>query len=137
MAVTEAERHRLYETLKSSLGPQDAEIFMNLMPPANWSEFAMKSDVAELRADVKTDIADLRTEIAELRTELKLDIADLRTELRTEIACVKFEITELRADVKDDIGELQRTLGTWLFASQAAVIATIGAVGAVTIAVLN
>ena len=39
---------------------------------------------------------------------------------------------EIRADVKDDLLQLQRTFGTWLFASQAAVIAVVGVVAAVT-----
>ncbi len=103
MAVTEAERHRRYETLKSSLGDQDAETFMNLMPPANWAEFAMKSDIAELR-----------TEIAVFRTELKTDVADVRT-----------EIAGLRTEIADRSGQLLRTFGTWLFVSQAGVIAAV------------
>lgn len=71
MPVTEAERHRLYESLKASLGDAEAETFMNLMPPADWTNLATKQDLAGLRAD------------------------------------------------------LQKTLGTWLFASQAAVIAAV------------
>ncbi len=101
MPVTEAERHHLYETLKSSLGVEDAATFMNLMPPANWNDFAMKSDIAGLRAELKGDMA------------------------------------ELRVEVKSDINQLQRTLGTWLFASQAAVIAAIGVIAAVAVALLN
>ncbi len=112
MPVTEAERHHLYETLKSSLGAEDGETFMNLMPPANWNDFAMKSDIADLRAELKGDMA-------ELRADLKGDIADLRVE------------------VKRDLVELQRTLGTWLFASQAAVIAAIGVIAAVALAILT
>ena len=86
MPVTEADRHRSTRPLKSSLGPQDAETFMNLMPPANWTEFAMKSDIAELRTELKTDIAELRTELKTDIAELKIDIAELRTELKSEIA---------------------------------------------------
>lgn len=49
--------------------------------------------------------------------------------LRADIAEVRAEI---RADVKEDLLQLQRTFGTWLFASQAAVIAVVGVVTAVT-----
>lgn len=108
MPVTEAERHHLYETLKSALGAEEAATFMNLMPPANWNDFAMRSDVAEVKR-----------EMADLRAELKGDIADLRVE------------------IKNDLVELQRTLGTWLFASQAAVIAAVGVIAAVALAILN
>jgi hypothetical protein len=42
----------------------------------------------------------------------------------------KADLAALRADVKDDLLQLQRTFGTWLFASQAAVIAVVGVVAA-------
>ena len=38
--------------------------------------------------------------------------------------------TEIRADVKEDLLQLQRTFGTWLFTSQAAIIAVVGVVTA-------
>lgn len=79
MPVTEADRHRLHESLKSSLGPVDADTFMNLMPPADWRDVAATKD----------DIAALKDDIAALR------------------------------------GDLLRTFGTWLFASQAGVIAAV------------
>lgn len=40
---------------------------------------------------------------------------------------------EIRADVKDDLLQLQRTFGTWLFASQAAVITAVGVAAGVVI----
>jgi len=39
---------------------------------------------------------------------------------------------ELRVEIKTDLGALQRTLGTWIFASQAAVIAAIGVFTAIS-----
>jgi hypothetical protein len=47
----------------------------------------------------------------------------------------KADLAELRAEVKADLLQLQRTLGTWLFASQAAVIAVVGVLVAVLAAV--
>ena len=45
----------------------------------------------------------------------------------------KADLAALRADVKDDLLQLQRTFGTWLFASQAAVITAIGVAAGVVI----
>lgn len=58
----------------------------------------------------------------------KADLAELGADLRSEIA-------ELRAEIKEDMLQLQRTLGTALFASQAAVIAVVGVLVAVLAAV--
>lgn len=46
----------------------------------------------------------------------KADLAELRA--------------EMRADMKEALLQMQRTFGTWLFASQAAVIAVVGVVTA-------
>jgi hypothetical protein len=94
MAVTEAQRHQLYESIKTHLGEPEAETFMNLMPP-DWSDVATKSDVVALKSDM-----------AGLRAEIKSDMAALET-------------------------RLLRTMGTWLFTSQAILVTAVGTIVAV------
>jgi ribosomal protein L29 len=136
MTVTEAERHRLYESLKSSLGAAEADTLMNLMPSNDLSEFATRRDVEHLRSDMAAEFAhvraEMRTEFADVRAEMRAEFADVRAEMRTgfaevraEFAEVRSELATLRADLKDDLVGIQRTFGTWLFASQAAVIAAV------------
>lgn len=84
MSITEAQRHQLYESLKAHLGEAEAETFMNMQSPFDWGQVATKSDIVELRAELKS--------------------------------------LESR---------LQRTFGTWLFTSQAAVIAAMAVLLAV------
>lgn len=92
MAISELERQRLYERLRAVLGEREAATMMSLVPAGGWDDVARRSDldtlehrlraeIAELRAELKTDIAGVRTEISELRAELKTDIADVRTEI--------------------------------------------------------
>ena len=107
MSVTEAERHHLYEVLKSHLGAASADTLMNLIPPIGWSDLATKADIAATKAE-------LTAEIAGLRGELTAEIAGLRGDMATEISTARSELT--------------RTFGTWLFASQAAVIAAVAAI---------
>jgi|GEM_PF-805511 len=80
-------------------------------------ELATKADIA----NVRTEIADLRTElkgdIADLRTELKGDIADLRTELKGDIAGLRTEIAEVRSDLKIEIAKIQgefKSIRLWM-----------------------
>jgi len=113
MAVDESSRHLLYEQAARALGTEAADVLMNHLPPAGWSDLARRGDVehetALLRADLTATIAGVRTElkgdIAYLRTELKDDIADLRTEL-------KDDITGVRTELKDDIAGLATRLET-------------------------
>jgi hypothetical protein len=107
MPVTEADRYRLYDSLRTTLGTAEADTFINLMPPFDWTDVATKADLAELRAD-------LRADMAELRGDLRAEMAQLGGELRADMG-------ELR-------GDLQKTLGTWLFASQTAVVAAVAVI---------
>ena len=79
-----------------------------------YDHLASKADVA----GVKTQIADLRTElkgdIAGVRTELKADIEGLRGELKGDIAGLRAElkgdIAGLRTELKGDISGLRTEL---------------------------
>lgn len=121
MAVTEQQRHRLLTWFEEHMGPDLGATMMDLMPPADGSGLATKADLAILRSD-----------FAELRAEVQADFAEVRTEFAELRAEVRGDFAELRAEVKEDLLQLQRTFGTWLFTSQAAIIAVVGVVTAVT-----
>lgn len=76
-----------------------ASMIASVMP-----HLATKSDISELRAELKADIG-------ELRAELKADIGGLRAELKGEIgglrAELKSDIGGLRAELNSDIGGLR------------------------------
>lgn len=61
MAISEPERHDLYQGMVEALGQKRAETFMNLVTTVPWSEVATKADVANLRAEVKSDVAGLQS----------------------------------------------------------------------------
>ena len=93
---------------------------------------ATKSDVRDLRSELKTEIKDLRTElkteIADCRTELKAEIAELSdqtmagfaqlrdelkvesTERRADVARLNHEISEVRGDIKSLKAQMYRLL---------------------------
>ena len=64
----------------------------------------------------KTDIAELRSEIAELRTELKTEMAELRTELKTEMAELRTEFGTETSGIRADMNSLKAELLKWFIA---------------------
>lgn len=60
MALTEENRHRLYQRLEQVLGREEATTLMEHLPPVGWADVATKRDVdhlgAELRAELRADI---------------------------------------------------------------------------------
>ena len=100
MSVTESERHQLFSWFEEHMGQERAATMMNLVPPVGWADVASRHDLEELDARLTTRIDALETKI-DARFDAKLNA--------------------LRSD-------LLRAFGTWLFASQAAVIAAISVV---------
>lgn len=69
----------------------------SLATKADLANFATKTDLANFAT--KADLAAVRTEVAELRTELKTEIAELKSELKSEIAELKIEIGGIKIEL--------------------------------------
>lgn len=84
---------------EAGMDPRQAEALVRGLSDADTSDFATKADIGEVRVEVaglRSDMAELRAElkgeIAELRAELKGEVAELRTETRTDSAALKAEM---------------------------------------------
>jgi hypothetical protein len=121
MPVTESQRHQLYEALKEQLGQPSAETFMNLMPPTDWDTVATKDDIARLDDRLSARIDGVAAEIARLddRLSARIDALEVTTGAHIDRAIAESKTSMLKI------------LGTWLFASQAAVVATVAMIVAV------
>jgi hypothetical protein len=73
MALDERARRQLHARLEAVLGPEEAMILMEHLPPLGWSEVATSRDLEAVRVALSGElggqIAELRGEIAELRGE--------------------------------------------------------------------
>lgn len=83
MAISEAARNDLYTGLRDVLGAERAETLMSAIPLHDLDEVATKADLAELRAEMAELRAEFKTEIAGLRVELHSEIASLRRTMST------------------------------------------------------
>lgn len=63
MAVDERARHRLYEKLESVLGPEEATILMEHLPPVGWADVATKQDLEALKEVNRLEHEALKHEI--------------------------------------------------------------------------
>jgi hypothetical protein len=57
VAISEAQRADLYTGLVGVLGPERAELLMSQLPRFDPDQVATKSDLAELKAEVKAELA--------------------------------------------------------------------------------
>ena len=115
MAVDEAARHQLYNSLESNLGPESASTLMSLLPPVGWADVATRQDLHALEHGLRGETAGLRGEIGELRGEMHHGFGDLRAELHQEIGALRTELhTSMRTAVFSMIGAMFTLAGlTW------------------------
>ena len=85
MTIDERSRHDLHRRLDEVLGPKEATVLMEHLPPVGWADVATKADLAHLQQQVSLEVQAvelrLRAEMADLRTDTNLGMADLRTEM--------------------------------------------------------
>lgn len=96
-AITEAERNQLYNKLGETLGDEEADTLMKLVPPTgwDWEKIATKDDLKHLGSGLRTEMAELRTEVAEYKTatESRIDQATtlVLVELHKELQSIRKE----------------------------------------------
>lgn len=86
----------LLETVVADVRVQVSAV-MTLMPT-----FATKSDLLEVKGELKSDIHAVRLELQALRTECKTDVHNLSTELKTESQQLRTEMQALKTELKGD-----------------------------------
>lgn len=73
--------------------------------------------LAVTKADLWAETAGLRSDMADLRTELKTDIAELRAEM-----------AELRSETTAQIGALRTSMANWMLTLLVAIIAAMAGI---------
>lgn len=56
MNTSASARDRFYRTIEPLLGAEAADFLMDAIPPTDWSEVATKSDIRELRAELRAEM---------------------------------------------------------------------------------
>lgn len=57
MAVSEPDRHELYQALEQKIGKRPTEIFMNLVTTVPWAQVATKTDLGAFRDALRAEMA--------------------------------------------------------------------------------
>ena len=115
MAIDEAARHHLHQTLDDTIGPTDAITLMEHLPPVGWADVATNSALDNLedrlgaridRLVVRIDGLDARID----RLEQRMDRLEQRVD--TEFAAVRAQIAnlELRCIASADLAGLELRL---------------------------
>jgi hypothetical protein len=80
MAVDERARHQLHGKLDEALGPEEAAILMEHLPPVGWADVATKRDLDALGASVNHRIGSLELRIDTFEERLRASIEGVRAE---------------------------------------------------------
>ncbi|KAA0234081.1 MAG: hypothetical protein EDR02_11290 [Actinobacteria bacterium] len=118
MPVDEARRHALYTKLEQVLGADQAERFMQLTPPTEWTQLATHDDLANLETRLGARIDGLEAHVENMRVGLEARIENVQVGLESRIENVRVGLearmdgleTDLRASEARLIDELHRLL---------------------------
>ena len=99
--------------MKDKIGPTGADLLLEALPPMDTSQIATKTDVDNVRielrgemSELRGEFAELRGEFAELRGEMATEFASVRSEMTTEFASVRGEVSDLRSELLVAVGNL-------------------------------
>jgi hypothetical protein len=82
MSVDERSRHKLHARLEEVLGPEEAAVLMEHLPPVGWGDVATKRDLDQLSVLMKRDLEQFRAENKREHETLEYKVmAALRQEL--------------------------------------------------------
>lgn len=76
--------------LSELIGPEPAELIVDLLPQFDWSDCVTRDDLTHLAT--KSDLELVRSEIVNLGTSVDLKISELRGETRTDFAELRGEL---------------------------------------------
>jgi outer membrane murein-binding lipoprotein Lpp len=119
MAITGAQRSRLYLGLEPVVGRENAEVILNSLNFSDVEQVASQADMSAVKTDVatlKTDVGTLKTDVATLKTDvatLKTDVATLKTDvatLKTDVATLKTDVATLKTDMDFRFSLMMETL---------------------------
>ena len=113
MAFTEQNKRRLHARLCEVIGTEEADILMEQLPPINWTEFATKRDLDELRISFKRDLEEQRVG---LKHDIEFSAIATRTDLEQSIFQTRTDLEQLifqtRTDLEKSIMEVQHSVET-------------------------
>jgi hypothetical protein len=59
VAVTEFQRHQVFQWFEEAMGKERAAIIMELLPPVGWGDIATRGDLEMVRSEIRTANAEL------------------------------------------------------------------------------
>jgi len=132
VAISEESRHHLYQRLEEVLGPKEATVLMEHLPPVGWADVATKRDLdaLEVRVDMRFDRVDMRfTEmdrrVDERFTEVDRRLDTLDVQMRSGFAEVNRRFDETFHEFRSLLVSIMSVMAVLFAAMMGGVVAAI------------
>lgn len=102
MATADTSRYHLHQRLDEVLGPEEAAVLMDHLPPTGWADVARRDDVERLGVAVRADVE-------HLGAVLRLELTSSEHRMQAEFATVRTEVATVRTDIATGERRLETT----------------------------
>ena len=110
MAISATEREELRGLARAALGERGADLLMaGLGNPDLEERLALRVDL--VRSDLRSEMSDLRVELKSEMHGVRGEFAELRGEVRGEIGALRGDMGELKAYVATEVGGIRAEIG--------------------------
>jgi len=96
MAITDRKRRDLFDQLEQTIGPDQADTLMQLLPHQPADELVtityLQTEMGALRSELRGEMSELRGEMSELRGEMMALRADTRAVIAEQIAALNVSV---------------------------------------------
>ncbi len=118
MSITDESRYHLHQRLEAVLGPQEATVLMEHLPPVGWADVATRRDLDHVESQIRLELAGIesRFQVALATTETSLrrdmatrnDLESLRNELLGEL---RGDLASLETSLRGDLASMAQAIG--------------------------
>ena len=105
MTITDESRYHLHQRLEAVLGPQEATVLMEHLPPVGWADVATKRDLDHLASQLRLEAAATESRLQASLTKVE---AGIRTGMASSEQGIRSDVASMEKGIRGDLAAMEK-----------------------------